>query len=70
MRFQSPAALTVEAVFIAIQYGVEARWNLTTVSVVDILLYRCRDEVSPLQPTFAPRGVSCGHGLHTQVEEC
>lgn len=65
MRFQPPRTLTVEAVFIVIQYGVEGRWTHMVVSAVDMLLYRCRDEVSPLQPTFAPRGVSCGHGLHS-----
>ena len=70
MRFQPPTALTVEAVCIVIQYGVERRWTLMVVSAVDILLYRCRDEVSPHVALAAPRGVSCGHGLHTQCEEC
>lgn len=47
MRFQPPATLTVEAVFIVIQYGVETRWTRMVLSAVDILLCRCRDEVSP-----------------------
>ena len=50
MRFQPPLTLTVEAVFIVIQYGVEGRWRLIVLSAVDILLCRCRDEVSPSSP--------------------
>lgn len=65
MRFQPLWALTVEAVCVVIPFGVETRIGDVVSSTVGMLSYCSRGEVSPLQPTFAPRGVSCGHGLHS-----
>ena len=65
MRFQPLWALTVEAVCVVIPFGVETSIGDVVLSAVDMLSYCSRDEVSPLQPMLAPRGVSCGHGLHS-----
>lgn len=70
MRFQSPAALTVEAVFIAIQYGVEARWNLVVLSTVDTVLYHCGERVPPSVPVVLREEVMAGMFCHSQCEEC
>lgn len=69
VRFQPLRALTVETVFIVIPFGVERRWTHVVLSAVGMSSHCSRDGVSPLQPAFAPRGVSCGHVLPSRCEE-
>ena len=70
MRFQPPTALTVEAVCIVIQYGVEGRWNLVVLSTVDTVLYHCGERVPPSVPVVLREEVMTGMFCHSQCEEC